>query len=198
MSTIHIPKDTEIETYSGRYFDFDNPRSEDICQYDIAHSLANICRFTGHVRIYYSVAEHAVNAQRYAEWRGWSKERQLACLHHDDAEAYLGDIVRPFKALLGGKLKKIEKKIDQAVIDALGLPFEPEEFHSDYVKEADNWCLMQEAKRLMVSKGEAWGNQKHNWSKELEEIEGPEILHFGYGPTEAHNLYRMACDKLVP
>lgn len=193
MTTIHVPTDTEIETYTGRYFDFDNPDPAVICKEDIAHALANICRFTGHVSRYYSVAEHAIHAREYAEWKGWTVEQQLAVFHHDSAEAYLGDIVRPFKHLLGDTLKKIEAKIDEAICVALELPFSGDEFHKDYIKEADNWCLMIEAKRLLPSKGEAWGNQTHNWDAELEEVEGPEILSFGWNPeiAEENFLWEM-------
>ena len=197
MTTLHIPRDTEIETYTGKYFDFDNPDPAVICKEDVAHALANICRFTGHVYRYYSVAEHAVMAAKYARHMGWKDEQILACFHHDDAEAYLGDIVRPFKHLLGDKLKEVEARIDAAIVEAFDLPFGPQEFHSDYVKEADNWCLMQEARQLLPSKGEAWGNQTHNWDSKLEEVDGPEVDKLGLNPYEAERLYLFAMERLL-
>lgn len=194
MTTLHIPTDTEIETYTGRYFDFDDPQPAVVCKEDVAHALANICRFTGHVYRYYSVAEHAVMASDYARHMKWSKDQILACFHHDDAEAYLGDIVRPFKHLLGDTLRDIEAKIDAAICEAFNLPFGPDEFHKPYVKEADNWCLMSEARQLLPSKGEAWSNQTHNWSSDLEEVDGPDVAELGLEPAEAERLYLYSLD----
>lgn len=192
---LHVPSDTEIELYSGDYFDFDNPRAENIHIEDIAHGLSNICRFTGHVKRYYSVAEHAVHVAQYAQWSRWPIEKQLACFHHDDAETYLGDIVRPFKGLLGDTLRDIEEKIDNAICDALDLPFGAAEFHAPYVKEADNWCLMMEAKELLPSRGQAWSNQKHNWEEGIEEIEGPMLPELGMGPEQAESLYKQIYER---
>lgn len=192
---LHVPSKTEIELYSGDYFDFDNPRAENIHIEDIAHGLSNICRFTGHVKRYYSVAEHAVHAAQYAQWNRWPIEHQLACFHHDDAETYLGDIVRPFKHLLGDTLRDIEAKIDQAICDALGLPFGPEEFHSDYVKEADNWCLMMEARELIPSGGKMWGGGSNNWEEGIESIEGPMLPELGMAPQAAEQFYMQVYER---
>ena len=49
-----------IETVSGRKFYFLNPNPEDIDIEDIAHALSMQCRFTGHTKWFYSVAEHAI------------------------------------------------------------------------------------------------------------------------------------------
>ena len=51
---------TWIQTYTGRAFDLLDPRPEQIDPLDIAHALSQICRFTGHVREFYSVAQHSV------------------------------------------------------------------------------------------------------------------------------------------
>lgn len=82
-----------IMTYpSGSKFYPLDPRPEDIHIEDIAHHLSNICRFTGGVSTFYSVAEHCcmVSDQVPAIYR-------LAGLLHDASEAYLSDIASPVK-----------------------------------------------------------------------------------------------------
>ena len=85
-----------IQTYSGKRFELDgeiDPETIDI--EDIAHALSQICRFGGHTRAFYSVAEHSVRVSHLLFDHG--RKVQLQGLLHDAAEAYLGDIVRPMK-----------------------------------------------------------------------------------------------------
>lgn len=81
-----------ILTYTGRQFWPLEPREEDVCIEDIAHALSLICRFTGHVREFYSVAQHCVMASNLVHRR-----YALAALLHDASEAYLCDVPRPLK-----------------------------------------------------------------------------------------------------
>lgn len=84
-----------VETYTGsRFFPF-TPRGDEIRIEDIAHSLANQCRFNGHCPKFYSVAEHSVLVSRLVP-----EEVALWGLLHDAAEAYISDITRPIKAFL--------------------------------------------------------------------------------------------------
>lgn len=78
-----------ITTISGRKFWPLDPRAEDIEIGDIAHALSMICRYNGHVRAFYSVAQHSVIVSRFVE-PGFA----LYGLLHDAAEAYLGDMTR--------------------------------------------------------------------------------------------------------
>lgn len=82
-------------TFSGHKFYPLDPRPEAVCLQDIAHALAHICRWTGHVSYHYSVAQHAVQVALAVEQM--APDLALLALHHDDAEAYLGDIARPWK-----------------------------------------------------------------------------------------------------
>ncbi len=83
-----------IATYTGKQFYPLDPRPEDVCLEDIAHSLSNLCRFTGHTDTdrFYSVAQHSVICSTIV-----APEAALLALLHDAAEAYLGDISRPLK-----------------------------------------------------------------------------------------------------
>lgn len=88
-------KPTYIVTYTGREFDFLNPKPEDVCIEDIAHALACINRFRGHTKVPYSVAEHCVRASYIPVGN------PLDNLLHDAAEAYMGDVPTPQKQRLG-------------------------------------------------------------------------------------------------
>lgn len=91
-------QDGIFNTFSGKRISLYNPDPELICIEDIAHALSHICRFGGHAREFYSVAQHCclVSYLAPAEWR-------LAALMHDATEAYLGDVIKPLKNILNGK-----------------------------------------------------------------------------------------------
>lgn len=91
-----------ITTFTGKHFDPIDSIEEDIDLKDIAHSLSLICRANGHVKYFYSVAQHSIACCKEAKARGYSKRIQLACLLHDASEAYLSDVTRPIK----GRLKE--------------------------------------------------------------------------------------------
>lgn len=81
-----------ILTASGKRFDLFEPDADMIDPRDISHSLAHLCRFNGHTREFYSVAQHScIVAELVPE------EHKLAALLHDAPEAYLGDMTRPLK-----------------------------------------------------------------------------------------------------
>lgn len=123
-----------IFTYTGKRVDFLSLRSEDISILDIAHSLSNLCRFAGHTRDYYSVAEHSVRVSFLLP-----DHLKLAGLLHDAAEAYLVDLPTPLKKLLPG-YTNIESAVERTLFKHFGLPLElPNE-----VKEADQQMLAQE------------------------------------------------------
>jgi hypothetical protein len=57
-----------IQTFSGRRFYPADPRPDDMDIGDVAHALSMVCRFNGHVRFHYSVAQHAVLSAWQAAW----------------------------------------------------------------------------------------------------------------------------------
>lgn len=199
---VHVPTQHEIETFTGRFIDTQDPKPESVAIEDIAHALANTCRYSGHCARFYSVAEHAVLASKYAEFMGWDCVFQYACLHHDDAEAYLGDIARPLKPLLGEAYKILTDQMDQAIVVGLELPFGPAIFHEPEIREADNFALMAEARELLPSKGEGWGGQAVNWDLKLEQESNNDIEDlklywpFGLKPQAAESLFLQRHSEL--
>lgn len=114
-------KNTEawIMTQSGRMFFFENPHPRSIVIEDIAASLSKICRFTGHTRCHYSVAEHSIRVSWLAEkkyGRAFAKEGLL----HDSGEAYVSDLNGPLKRLIGDGYKKWEEIAETAVGKVFG------------------------------------------------------------------------------
>jgi len=128
-----------IVTFTGRAFYPMDPRPEEISIYDIAHALAHTCRFGGHVREFYSVAQHAVLCSYLVPL-----EFALQALHHDDTEAYCGDMVRPLKSMLPA-YQAVEAKIWCAVADKFKLPLAL----NPLVKNADHIMLRSEQRDLM-------------------------------------------------
>lgn len=131
-----------IQTFMGHRFHLLDPRPEEIQIVDIAHALGMLCRFTGHVREFYSVAEHSVFASQFVP-----KEDALWALMHDSSEAYAADVNRPLKHYtpIGPVYKEVEGKIMDAICDRFGLPREmPQSVH-----DADIKMLYTEKEQLM-------------------------------------------------
>jgi hypothetical protein len=137
-----------IETATGKKFHFLNPRSDEIDILDIAHSLSNQCRFTGHTIEFYSVAENSLLVSHLA---GGDNKTRLCGLLHDACEAYLTDVATPVKAFLSN-YRALESVMWKAVAKKFGVP----EQLPQVVKDADRLALLIEAKQLIPSGGSDW------------------------------------------
>lgn len=133
---------TWIVTYTGREVDLVEPRPDQICLDDIAHSLSHTCRFAGHTKRFYSVAEHSLHVARLCP--------TLPALLHDAAEAYIGDVTRPLKHLLGERIAHIERRMQIAIACRFG--FAAHELWSDEVKAADDILLWTEKRDVLSPK----------------------------------------------
>ncbi len=102
---------------SGVEFDLLKPDPATVHIGDIAHHLSQICRFTGATRVHYSVAQHSVHACDLAP-----PEFKLAALLHDAAEAYVGDVSSPVKALIGTAYVPLEQRIARVIFERFGVP----------------------------------------------------------------------------
>lgn len=121
-----------IYTFTGKRFDFIDPRPEMFCIEDIAHALSNLCRYTGH-GTFYSVAEHSLLVAEYLESQGADAETVREGLMHDAVEAYVGDVSKPLKNLLP-EYSVIEHRIETALQARFGLrPISSTIKHADLV-----------------------------------------------------------------
>lgn len=137
---------TWILTQSGQQFDLLRPSASMIKPPDIAHALSRLCRFNGHTRAHYSVAQHSMIVASLVP-----VEHQLAALLHDAAEAYIGDMTRPLKAVMS-EYQVIEHQIWLAVCDRFNIR---PDLHA-CVKQADMVALATERRDLMPEHPGAW------------------------------------------
>jgi hypothetical protein len=147
-----------LQTCSGiRFFPLD-PRPEEIKINDIAGALSKMCRFGGHSKRFYSVAEHCVLMSRAA-----TTPFKRAALLHDASEAYLVDIPRPVKPMLAN-YSLIEDKIMQTIAFKFGFvwPLQKE------VKILDSAILADEQAQVMVPIDHAWDNMQEPLGISLE------------------------------
>lgn len=149
--------DGYIATFTGRSINPMQPDMDAISIVDIAHALSNQCRFTGHVRQFYSVAEHSVRCLLWvADYikkyeNDFDSHTELMTLKwtllHDASEAYLSDIARPVKSGLGlGEVyKNAETNLMLCIAQKYGLSWPMPEL----VKRADDVLLRTEQRDLM-------------------------------------------------
>lgn len=141
---------------SGRRLDLINPSPLDIEIEDIAHGLARVARWNGQTagEHIFSVAQHSVLveliARRQAAARGADIDRRwrLAMLLHDAPEYVVGDMISPFKAVIGGDYKAVEARLLAAVSLRFGLPPQWPATLVARVKAADRASAFLEATRL--------------------------------------------------
>ena len=135
-----------ILTVSGQSFNFIDPASNVIRVTDIAHALAHVCRFAGHTREFYSVAQHSVLVSQLVP-----PEFAFEALMHDAAEAYCQDIPAPLKALLPD-YQRMETYIDGLIRFKFGISLE----QAAVVKYADLTMLATERRDLEIDDGSKW------------------------------------------
>lgn len=128
-----------MQTYTGRAFWPLDPRPEDINPLDIAHALGHLCRYGGHVRKHYSVAEHCLLLSQAV-----SPENALWALLHDATEAYIGDMVRPLKQMMPHF-----QTVEDNLMDVICYRFELEPEMPEEVHQADARILVNEKNALM-------------------------------------------------
>lgn len=182
QSREHLPY---ITTSLGTRWYHSDPRPEDVHIEFIAHALARLCRFAGHVNVpMYSVAEHSVRVS-YA----CPPEHQLWGLLHDCAESVCVDVPRPLKHIASMDVyRKYEKLSQAAMMKHFGLPLEePKE-----VKLADTRLLATEYRDLMpmgdaIINAEPYPDKIEPWTTEeaerrflvrYYELSGKKLMYF--------------------
>jgi uncharacterized protein len=147
---------TFIETYTGRPFWPLRPSKEAISIIDIAHALSNQCRYSGHVKFFYSVAQHCCLLSQWLAEHGGSSLDCLQILMHDAAEAYLVDIPRPVKQYMP-QYRVWDHAINDVVRDWMGwkhLPILPIQ------DDLDSRIIVDERAQLMdPARLNDWGHK---------------------------------------
>jgi 5'-deoxynucleotidase YfbR-like HD superfamily hydrolase len=137
---------------SGRRLDLLDPSALDIEIEDIAHGLARVARWNGqtsgaHI---FSVAQHCLLVEALARMRQprLDRGRRLAVLLHDAPEYVIGDMISPFKAVIGDAYKAVERRLLTAIHLRFGLPAKSAPELEELIKLADREAAFLEATRL--------------------------------------------------
>ena len=137
---------------SGRRLDLTDPSPLDVEISDIAHGLARVARWNGQTdgAHAYSVAQHTLLVDDIATMTtpGTSATDRLAIMLHDAPEYVIGDLISPFKALLGGEYRAVEQRLLHAIHRRFGLPVPLPEKLTARIKAADRIAAHFEAVRL--------------------------------------------------
>lgn len=129
-------KDTFIRTFTGKMF---SPRRMEEHNYDIrdiAHALSLTCRYNGHCKAFYSVAEHSCKIHDFV-----SSKAKYYGLMHDASEAYLSDIPKPIKILLPD-YEEMETRLSNVITKSFLVPYDDNIYRE--VKNADKRIVFNE------------------------------------------------------
>ena len=142
-----------IESCGGKMLYPLSPRVSDVSIEEIAHALGNKCRYTGHCRDFYSVAQHSVLVSEFVD-----RKLALAGLLHDSSEYILPDVATPVKSRLKG-FREIEEAVLDAVFKRFGiLSVRLSEPAMAEIKVADLAVMAIEVRDLMPGNPEYWSN----------------------------------------
>ena len=137
---------------SGRRLDLLDPSPLDVEIEDIAHGLARVARWNGQTKgaHIFSVAQHAllVEALARAKVPRLDAAGRRAVLLHDAPEYVIGDMISPFKAVIGDSYKAVERRLLAAIHLRFGLPAKLPEQLTKLIKSADRSAAYLEATQL--------------------------------------------------
>lgn len=190
-----------ITTYTNKKFYPLSPKPQDVCLEDIVWALSFKCRWTGHSRVFYSVAEHSVRVAEEVlrQVQAMSVEEHvpyqaaLIGLMHDATEAYLPDVARPIKESilidLGEEVvsfREAEDRLMKVISTALELPSLSSELYPQ-IKRADDVVLITEA-RDIVHGLDSWAKVEY---EPLEEVIVP------WTPEKSRVEFMKLYNKLI-
>jgi 5'-deoxynucleotidase YfbR-like HD superfamily hydrolase len=137
---------------SGRRLDLLDPSPLDVELEDIAHGLARVARWNGQTfgNHAFSVAQHSLLVEQVAAelLKTPTREDRLYALLHDAPEYVIGDMISPFKAVMGGAYKDVELRLEQAVHVRMGLSADIPGALKKTIKKADGVVAYYEATKL--------------------------------------------------
>ena len=182
----HQERGNWMQTFTGRRIFPFSPRSEDVCIEDIAHSLAQQCRFTGHTHSFYSIAEHTVRGLLIAP-----SQLARAWFLHDAAEAYIHDLSSEIKHYAGDEdpmawYRRVEADIWQVMRVRFSLSDSPGIRRT--VKEADEQVRIAEMRRFLP--------QTPRIVKEIDGREGYWAVAVAWSQEHAENTFLWQFQQL--
>lgn len=161
-----------MQTFTGLAFYPMAAEVDDVDPCDIAHALSLICRYGGHVKRFYSVAEHCLLMSHAV-----APEHALWALLHDATESYLIDLPRPIKRMMP-TYRDAEDRLMLVICDRFGL----DHAFPDEVRAADSRILHDERAVLL-------GPSPQPWNAALEALEPLDVKVMGLAPETVEALY---------
>ena len=126
-----------FRTYTGKNLDILNLTENEIDIKDIAKALSQICRYAGHIRNFYSVAQHCCHVLELVE------DNHLGALLHDASEAYVSDVPSPIKKRCPDLME-----IENGIQDVISVKYRCQ-LNTKEIKEADRKILATEFRDLL-------------------------------------------------
>jgi hypothetical protein len=173
-----------LQTVSGRWVNPFDPDPEQLDAGDISRSLANQCRFGGHSRVFYSVAQHSVIVSELVESRRGDVEDAFAALMHDATEAYLGDMPHPLKhrSALGRAFREAEAQLELVIRERFRI-------------RADVLEIKGVDRALLATERRAFSAETWHWP-ELEGVEPLEIELEPWSPDDGERAFSQRFAEL--
>lgn len=180
-----------MKTYTGKTFFVTEPERTDFNISDVAHALSNLCRFGGHTKHFYSVAQHAIMVSDIVgSLTDNDPSLMLWGLMHDATEAYMIDLPTPIKNVMPQYRKREDKLMDLLIV-AFKLPPHGEAKQlPEVVKKADRVALVTEARQLM-RRGVS------DWSVEYKTLKPYKVLISNMTPSEAKTAFLTRYSELL-
>lgn len=150
MSRADRPPRVWQRMLSGRRLDLLDPSPLDIEVEDIAHGLARVARWNGQTRgeHAFSVAQHSLIVEAIVACGEADPRWRLAALLHDGPEYVIGDMISPFKSVVGGDYRAVETRLQVAIHRRFGLPVTLPKAIGTTIKRADRLSAYHEATLL--------------------------------------------------
>lgn len=150
MSNARTPRAWQ-RMLSGRRLDLLDPSPLDVEIADIAHGLARVARWNGQTRgsHAFSVAQHCLVVEEIFRRNNEADcQSRMITLLHDAPEYVIGDMISPFKSVVGGGYKTVEHRLEAAIHLRFGLPAHPSRELKMQIKKADTVAAYFEATEL--------------------------------------------------
>ncbi|RFB96190.1 hydrolase [Rhizobium leguminosarum bv. trifolii] len=192
MTTAKAPRAWQ-RMLSGRRLDLLDPSPLDVELIDIAQGLARVARWNGQTSgdHAFSVAQHSLLVEDiFRRFNDASPRECLMALLHDAPEYVIGDMISPFKSVVGGGYKTVEKRLEAAVHLRFGLPPHPSRDLKDRIKKADTIAAYFEATVLAgftPAEAQKFFGQPRGIGREMLMIE----------PLPAVEAQRLFCERFA-
>lgn len=176
---------------SGRRLDLLDPSPLDVELADIAHGLARVARWNGQTvgSHAFSVAQHSLIVEDiFRRCNDATPDELMTALLHDAPEYVIGDMISPFKSVVGGGYKAVEHRLEAAIYLRFGLPAHPEAELKGLIKKADAIAAYFEATMLAgftSAEARTFFGQPRGITKDMLQIE----------PLPAVEAQRLFCER---